>query len=64
MKSTSPRRRQAAALAAGVMRASPRHCEERRDEAIHTCVCETLDCFASLAMTVEISHDEAMPSLP
>ena len=30
---------------------SPRHCEERSDEAIHTSVAATMDCFAALAMT-------------
>jgi hypothetical protein len=29
---------------------SQRHCEERSDEAIHSCCC--MDCFASLAMTI------------
>jgi hypothetical protein len=29
-----------------------RHCEERSDEAIHS-LCGEMDCFASLAMTVE-----------
>src|SRR6185437_1734539 len=31
-----------------------RHCEERSDEAIQSC-CVTLDCFASLAMTMKLS---------
>ena len=30
---------------------SPRHCEERSDEAIHLSPCREVDCFASLAMT-------------
>jgi hypothetical protein len=30
---------------------SPRHCEERSDEAIHLSPCGEMDCFASLAMT-------------
>ena len=69
------RRRQAAALAAGVMRASPRHCQERRDEqstlvfarrwiASRSLSSGALRATRWLAMTVEISHDEAMPSLP
>ena len=32
---------------------SGRHCEERSDEAIHGAARGRLDCFASLAMTVE-----------
>src|ERR1700682_974000 len=32
-----------------------RHCEERSDEAIHS-VLATLDCFASLAMTLKLLH--------
>jgi hypothetical protein len=28
-----------------------RHCEERRDEAIHACLRSGTECFASLAMT-------------
>jgi hypothetical protein len=28
-----------------------RHCEEHSDEAIHSCFCSWMDCFASLAMT-------------
>src|ERR1700694_483400 len=32
-------------------RMSRRHCEEQRDEAIHSSLCRVLDCFASLAMT-------------
>ena len=31
----------------------PCHCEKRRDEAIHTSFGCSMDCFASLAMTVE-----------
>jgi len=27
-----------------------RHCEERSDEAIQSLLCDSLDCFASLAM--------------
>jgi hypothetical protein len=34
------------------MRRTPRHCEERSDEAIQLGAAE-LDCFASLAMTME-----------
>ena len=30
---------------------SPRHCEERSDEAIHFSPRRAMDCFASLAMT-------------
>jgi hypothetical protein len=30
-----------------------RHCEERSDEAIHSCARGEMDCFAALAMTVE-----------
>ena len=32
---------------------SPRHCEERSDEAIHSSSCSEMDCFAALAMTVQ-----------
>jgi hypothetical protein len=32
---------------------SPRHCEERSDEAIRKAAQKKQDCFASLAMTVE-----------
>src|SRR5579864_977643 len=31
----------------------PRHCEERSDEAIQQSVHQPLDCFASLAMTMQ-----------
>ena len=33
----------------------PRHCEERSDEAIHAAARGEMDCFATLAMTGEIS---------
>src|ERR1700676_3971673 len=35
------------------IRILPRHCEERSDEAIHAATCGAMNCFASLAMTVE-----------
>ena len=35
-----------------ISRQPRRHCEERSDEAIHTFFGGTMDCFASLAMTV------------
>ena len=34
---------------------SPRHCEERSDEAIHFNACGAMDCFAALAMTADIA---------
>src|SRR5690606_40383443 len=35
---------------------SPRHCEERSDEAIHLSAWGAMDCFASLAMTINYSR--------
>ncbi len=34
-------------------RLSSRHCEERSDEAIQRSACRAMDCFASLAMTID-----------
>src|SRR5262249_38194510 len=39
----------------GFAQMSPRHCEERGDEAIQLAYTK-LDCFASLAMTVLVRH--------
>ncbi|TFW56404.1 hypothetical protein CT676_35630 [Bradyrhizobium sp. MOS001] len=42
-----------------------RHCEERSDEAIQTVSAETsLDCFASLAMTISISSPAGSATAP
>jgi hypothetical protein len=34
----------------------PRHCEERSDEAIHFLIVIRMDCFASLAMTEDVTE--------